>query len=210
MEQLIHLTNCEDFIDNFAFYIVGASLVPKTDTMILTLEAYYDGFEENRLDEKQKWQVKCDGYFNQKIEIGYLRPFYRIKILKDHPLLWNYGPESHFSITGSSNKIPELMGELFIVHTHACGNWVNFHNLFGFLPEILNAPSDNQLVVPEPLLDNYLKIFQKHDVPYFLNSYQKNRVELSALLFTSLDYSDNYSYGQPYIVAKSFEATKCA
>ena len=177
--------------------------------MILTLDAYYDGFDENRYHEKQQWEVKCEGFYGQQVELVIFASIFQIKIFQSHPVLWNSGPERYFSITGDNSNISELVGELFIAHNQACGNWVDFHKLFGFLPRILKTKSENQLAVPEPLLSHYLKVFEKYKIACTLNEYQENAEELSALLFTNPEYPDNYSYGQSYVIAETFQATRC-
>ena len=97
------------------------------------------------------------------------------------------------------------MGDLFIVHHQECGGWIDFHGLFGSLPETLMTQRENQIAVPEQLTESYLNVFKKPGVKYSLNTHQKNRTGLSALIFTSSDYPDEYNYGQPYIIAESFE-----
>ena len=46
MEQLIQLTNSEDFHNDWAFYVTGLNIIPRTSKMIISLEAYYDQFDE--------------------------------------------------------------------------------------------------------------------------------------------------------------------
>ena len=171
-------------MENWAFFITSTSRPSTSSRMILTLEAHYDGFDHFRYEEKQKWQVRCDGFYGQNIELGYLRPFYQIKVLHDHPILWNCSPEQYFSVSGISGNILEMMGELFIVHNKVCGNWVNFSKLFGFLPEVLKTNSENQFVVPEPLLKHVAKVFDKYGVGYTLTENQGGVTGLSVMLFT--------------------------
>ena len=204
MEQLIRLTNSHDFIDNYAFFVTGLNLVPRTGKMIISLEAFYDQFDEQFEGHKKSWKIACEGFFDHHLHAGYLRPFYQIKILTEHPVLWNYGAETFFSIQGSCKDIPSLMGDLFLIHNKICGNWVKFHRVFGFLPTILETETDNQLAAPTPLWQHYINIFQQHNVKYTVNETQQNQ-KLSALIFGSADFPDNYNYGQPFVAAESFE-----
>jgi hypothetical protein len=129
------------------------------------------------------------------LHAGYLRPFYQIKVLTDHPVLWNYGPETYFSIRGSCKDIPSLMGDLFLVHSEISGNWVKFHSVFGFLPNTL--------------WQHYIKVLERHNVKYTVNETQQNQ-KFSALFFGSADFPDNYNYGQPFVAAASFEILESA
>ena len=204
MEQLIRLTNSDDFIDNWAFFVTGLNLVPRTGKMIISLEAFYDQFDEQFEGHKRSWKIACEGFFDHHLHAGYLRPFYQIKVLTEHPVLWNYGAETYFSIQGSCKDIPSLMGDLFLIHNKTCGNWVKFHSVFGFLPTILETETGNQLAAPTPLWQRYLKIFERHNVSYTVNETQQNQ-QLAALFFGSADFPDHYNYGQPYVAAKKFE-----
>jgi hypothetical protein len=205
LEQLIQFTNSEDFNSDWAFFATGFNLTPRTDTMIISLEALYDGFDEKHFKDKKSWKIACNGFFAHRLYAGYLRPFYQLKILSTHPLLWNYGTEAFFSVHGSCKDIALLMGELFLVHSEVSGNWVQFHDVFGSLPQILETKTENQLSAPIPLLQHYLNVFQRHGVDYTLNTTQQNQQELFALLFSNNDFSDSYDYGQPFVVAESFE-----
>jgi len=209
VEKLIQLTNSEDFLNDWAFYVTGINLVPRTGKMIVSLEAFYDQFDEQFSGHKKSWKIACDGFFDHHLHAGYLRPFYQIKILSDHPVLWNYGAETFFSIHGSCKDIPSLMGDLLLVHSKVCGNWVAFHNVFGFLPQILETETYNQLAAPTPLWQYYTKVFERHNVKYTINETQQNQ-QLSALFFGSVDFPDNYNYGQPYVAAETFEIIESA
>ena len=177
--------------------------------MIISLEAIYDQFDEKFAGNKKSWKIACHGFFDHHLPISYLRPFYQLKVLSNHPLLWNYGAETFFSIHGPCVDISSLMGDLLLVHNKICGNWVLFHKVFGFLPTILETKSENQLAAPTPLWEHYIKVFQKHKITYTVNATQTNRL-LSALFFTNRDFPDGYNYGQPYVTAESFELIESA
>jgi hypothetical protein len=101
------------------------------------------------------------------------------------------------------------MGDLFLVHNEISGNWVEFHSVFGFLPNILETEPDNQLAAPTPLWQHYIKVLERHNVKYTVNETQQNQ-KLSALFFGSADFPDNYNYGQPFVAAESFEILESA
>ena len=206
LEQLIQLTNSGGFFRDWAFFLTGFNLVPLTDRMIVLLEAHHDDFEENAVLDKRSWKIACNGFMDHRLRAGYLIPFYRIKVIQNHPLLWNYGSKTYLSIYGGSCKdIALLMGELFLVHNQITGNWVQFHQIFGFLPKLLEEESQFQLAVPTPLIAHYLPVLHRHEIRCSIETSPKNEEESSVLLFSSEHFPDNYDYGQPYIVAKSFE-----
>jgi len=209
VEQLIQLTNSENFLNDWAFFITGLNFTPRTDKMIISLEALYDQFDERFADNRKSWKIACHGFFGHHLPIGYLRPFYKLKVLSDHPILWNYGAETFFSVYGPCEDISSLMGDLLLIHNKVCGNWVIFHKVFGFLPALLEAKTTNQLAAPTPLWEHYIKVLQKHNITYTVNETQPNRL-LSALVFTSRHFPDGYNYGQPYVTAKTFELIESA
>jgi len=170
----------------------------------MSLEARYDQFDEKLEGSKRYWKVACDGLFDHRLHIGYLRPFYQVKILTEHPVLWNYHSKIYFSVYGTVKDIPSLLGDLFLVHGKACGNWVEFDRVFGFLPEILGNTTDNQLAAPTPLWPHYVKVFEQHNLNYTVNEIEEDQ-RFSALLFSSIDFPDDYNYGQPFAIAESFE-----
>jgi hypothetical protein len=158
MEQLINLTNSKDFFKDWSFYLTGFDLKPRTARMIVSLEAEYEDFGEDSALIKQ-WNIACEGFANQRLRAGYLIPFYGIKVLQDHPILLNYDSKTSFSITdgGSCKDVSLLMGELFVIHNEKCGNWVQFHGIFGFLPTLLKTNTEFNLEAPTALLNYYLQ-----------------------------------------------------
>jgi hypothetical protein len=185
--------------------MTGFNFIPRTDRLIVSLEAYYDGFDEDRSGSKQCWSIACNKFFVHRAHNAYLRPFYQMKVLKTHPLLLGCGAKTYFSVQGTCKDVALLMGELFLVHQRISGNWVQFHEIFSFLPGILETQSENQLAAPTPLIEHYFEVMQRHEIKCITKSTQKDWRNLSLLLFTSVDFSDNYDFGQPFIAAESFE-----
>jgi hypothetical protein len=206
MEQLINLTNSTDFFTDWAFFVTGFDLKPATARMIVSLEAHYEDFEKDSALIIQNWNISCEGFIGQRLRAGYLIPFYGIKVLDDHPILLNYGSETCFSITANlCEDISLLIGELFLIHNEKCGNWVQFHRIFGFLPKLLETETEFKLAAPTALLEYYLPVLQRHKIKYKIETLQTKPEHPLVLLFSSKHYPDSYDYGQPYIVATSFE-----
>ena len=205
MKQLITLTNSAEFNREWAFYVTGFNFIPRTEKLNVSLEAYYDGFDEDGFDSKQSWNIACNNFFVHRLQAGYLRPFYQIKVLKTHPLLWGSGTKTYFTVQGTCKDVAQLMGELFLVNQRISGNWVNFHKIFNLLPGFLETQSENQLAAPTPLIEHYFEVMQRHSIKCIPKSTYEDCRNLSLLLFTSVDYPDNRDYGQPFIAAKSFE-----
>jgi hypothetical protein len=205
MEKLIQLTNSEDFKQDWSLFITGISSKAREDHTILSLEAYYSGFETDREGEKLSWKIACDGLGISHFNLGYLGPSCKIKILSDHPILWGSISETYFYIHSPCKNIASLLGDLLIVHTDTCGNWIDFARIFGFLPKLLDSQSKFQLAAPTPLIEHYFKVFERHSVAYTLNTTQKYENDLSVLLFSNEYYPDNYNHGRPYITARKFE-----
>ena len=207
MEQLIELTNSKDFFMDWSFFLTGFDLKPRTARMIVSLEAEYEDYFEDSPLVKKSWNIACEGFVKERLRAGYLIPFYEIKVLQDHPILLNYESKTSFSITdgGLCKDVSSLMGELFIIHNEKCRNWVQFNRIFGFLPNLLKTHMEFTLDAPTALLEYYLPVFQRHNINYKIKDLQPKLGHYSVLLFSSAHHSDSHDYGQPYIVANSFE-----
>jgi hypothetical protein len=120
-------------------------------------------------------------------------------------LLWHLGDQVYFSVTSKSSDIPALMGELFIKHTKASGNWVDFHWLYSGLPETLETLRENQLAIPAGLKTACFKMLDKYGVEYCINTIQKNDKNYHVLFFSKSDiWPDKENFKQSYIIAKGF------
>ena len=205
MEKLIQLTNSEEFKQDWSLCITGISSKAREDHTILSLEAFYSGVETDREGEKLSWKIACDGLGFSRFNPGYLGSSCQIKILSDHPILWGSISETYFYIHSPFKDIASLLGDLLIVHTDICGNWIDFARIFGFLPKLLESQSKVQLAAPTPLIEHYFKVFERHSVAYTLNTTQKFESSLSVLLFSNDYYPDNYNFGRPYLTARKFE-----
>jgi len=209
LEQLIQLTNSNDYKQNGGMRITEVLIQPwNKNEMKITLETFIDNPTQEEVSQKQTWQIKCKHImYNTSSKIHEPKiPHTQIKVFTEHPVLWNYGNSIYFSVDGVCDNIAEVVGDLFLVHDKACGNWVDFHWLFASLPETLKTQRQNQLAVPEKLFETYNGIFKKHKINVSINEHQKGENDLVVLFFSSPNiYPDDYSFGQPYLVAKEFE-----
>jgi hypothetical protein len=153
------------------------------------------------------WEVVCNGL---GLEDGRqlpnaLIPTCQIKLLETHPLLWQYENEISFSIITGTEAISSLIGDLFIEHSNACGNWIHFHWLYSSLPETLLTLRENQLAIPAPLKDACFRVLDKYGVRYSINQIQEGEKGYNLLFFSSTKiWPDEENFGQPYIIAKEF------
>jgi len=206
LDQLTQLTNSDEYIQRMNLFITEVVIRPKEE-MRITLEIF-DDFSKNVEKDKQVWEIICkDIIYSTSNKIHEpKRPYNRINVYTDHPVLLNYVSSVYFSITGTCDNIAELMGDLFIAHDKTCGDWVDFHWLFSSLPETLRTLRSNQLSLPEKLFPIYAEVFKKHNLQFTINEVDKQENDLTVLIFGNPDVApDNYCFGQPYVVAGSFE-----
>lgn len=97
------------------------------------------------------------------------------------------------------------MGDLFIEHTKACGNWVSFHWLYASLPETLATLRENQLSIPVPLKNACFQVLDKFGIKYRVNDIQKNDKLYQILFFSNAEiWPDNENFKQSHIIAETF------
>jgi hypothetical protein len=203
LERLIEITNSEWFIQEG--HIAIKEVIARTQTFDLKL--IFD--IEYSFDDLIKYhcEVCCEGiaYTTSNRLHEHKRPYNRINIYKDHPVLWNYEGSLYLTLKGSNTNIPEFIGDLFIAHDKACGNWVDFHWLFNRLPKWLNSHEGVQIDIPKKLFDHYLPVFNKHMVTFTIDESSEYKYDYSVLIFGNPEISpDDYNFGQPYIVAEKF------
>ena len=209
LEQLTRLTTSDDYLEHGTMRIKEVLVRPwEEKEVLITLEIIID-LPSHQEADRQTWQIACkDVMYNtsNRIHEPKVRP--QIKVLTHHPVLWNYGRQTYFSVSGICNNISQLMGDLFAEHDKACGGWVDFHWLYSGLPETLLTQRENQLAVPSPLADTCFKVLKKYDIGYIINEECDGETGLSMLLFSDFNnWDDNYSWGQPYLIAKEYWET---
>jgi hypothetical protein len=166
----------------------------------------FELLEDDFLDEEpQVWEVTCEGLDGTDSIPQALIPTTQIKVYDNHPLLWHYEDEIYFSITTTTGDIPMLMGELFIEHSKACGNWIDFQWLYSSLPETLLTLRKNQLAIPAPLQKACFGVLEKHGVSYRINEIQGYEKGYSVLFFSNEEnWPDSENFRQSHIIAKTF------
>jgi hypothetical protein len=211
LDQLIQFTNSREYIQNCGLYITEVIIKPGEDSeMKITLEIL-DRFEPEPNDGKQIWEINCIGIIystSNKIHEP-KTPYDRINLYRDHPILWNYDDKQWFKTKGTCTNISALIGDLFMAHDKACGDWVDFHWLFHYLPKALAAQKEQNFHVPQKLIEVYVNIFRQYGLDCLLTEKQQGQTDLSVLIFGNSDISpDDYCFGQPHVVAEKFQATR--
>ena len=206
LEQLRLITSSKEYLQNGGIRIKQIIENSWKDTdLTLFIEVFFDVPEIETI-QSESWQLTCKqtGLTDRKPK--YLPPNTQIKLFDEHPALWVYDDSTYFSIHGTCENISELMGDLFITHSKITGNWIDFHWLYSSLPETLKTQRDNQLALPNKLMDSCLRILQKHGVQYKINEVQAGEKGYLMLMFSRTDsWPDEKNFYQPYIIAKEFE-----
>ena len=205
IEELMQLTSIHS---NNGMRVKEISVKPweSPDAKFL-FEVWKDGLSDA---PHEMWEVTCmDLRDNQGIPLAVMSGT-QLKLLDNHPLLWSR--EVYFTITGSAENIPSIMGELFIEHTKVCGNWVDFHWLYSSLPETLETLRENQLAIPINLKDSCFQILERHGVKFKVNSIESEDQnflkDCQVLLFSHENWPDSENFRQSYIIGKGFSARR--
>lgn len=211
LEQLIQLTASEEYLEDGGMKIKEVLMRPwQKEEIKITLEIFIDDWKSDK-PRTQTWEI-----IGEKIMHGTPRglhggmpPGTQIKVLNDHPILWNYTASTYFSVMGRCANIGELMGELFITHQQLCGGWVDFQDLYSSLPETLQTQRENQLEIPNQLSASCFGLLQKHRISVTINEVAEGEKDLSVLLFSRVaTWPDELNFSQPYIVARSFRENR--
>ncbi len=166
-------------------------------------------FDNDHKQATQSWQITCKNIIysiTNKIHEPKL-PFKSISIYDQHPVLWNFSNNVFVIIKGQNEKSDTLFTDLLRAHYNLCGNWVDFLAIFS--PKFFNDSLNSTIKIsyPEELNDAYKKVFTYHNIELVLKEKVENKTNLKALIFGNpRTCSDFICFGQPYIVAESFEA----
>lgn len=175
------------------------------------MEALYDGFDEQHLDERKSWELLCKNYAAHHLDLGYLRPFYQMKICEKHPLIDEYqGEFSILKIYGNCNNPFAMSEELFAVHSEATGGWPDFVDRFGYLHKTGQEKIDDEFQLPKSLVCLYSPVFQKYGLSASWKMHYESKEKVKVLFFSGQNYPDNVNRGQYYIVAGDFELLNSA
>ncbi|HEY4831862.1 MAG TPA: hypothetical protein VIH61_04805 [Waddliaceae bacterium] len=205
IEDLIHLTSTEPYKSNGGMRVKEILIKPwESPNAKFLFEVWTDEWKD---DPREMWEVTCiDLAHTQAIPLAII-PRTQLKLYDDHPLLWSR--EVYFSITSGTKNIPALMGDLFIEHTKVCGNWVDFHWLYGGLPKTLETLRENQLAIPDRLKDSCFHILERYGIQFSVNTIEGDENNYQALFFSSDEiWPDIENFKQGYIVGKEFSARR--
>lgn len=207
LEDLRRITSTEPYKSSGGMKVKEISIRPwEIPDTKMVLDVWIDE-EENTL--VQTWELTCTDLGQTSNIPQFIIPRTQLKLYENHPVLWRFDDEVFFSVTSKASDIPTLMGELFIAHSKACGNWVDFHSLYDGLPETLETLRDNQLAIPARLKETCFQIFDRYGVEYRVNSVQENEKRYKVLLFSSDEiWPDDENFKQSYIIAKEFSERK--
>jgi hypothetical protein len=165
--------------------------------------------DDNEGTVPEMWEVICNDLAQTDRIPQSIIPRTQLELFVNHPVLWHLDDKVFFSISSKADNIPELMGELFIEHTKACGNWVDFQWLYSSLPTTLETLRENQLAIPVQLKSSCFDVLKKHGVKYQVNTIQENDKGYKFLFFSNPEiWPNEVNFKQSYIIAKEFSETR--
>jgi hypothetical protein len=207
LEELRRLTSTEPYKSYGGMRMKEILITPwNTPDAKFVFEIWID---ENEEAAPEIWEVICNRLAQTNGIPKAIIPTTELKLFDDHPVLWHLDDQIFFSVISKSCEIPALIGELFIEHTRACGNWVDFHGLYAGLEEILETLGENQLAIPARLKAACFKVLDKYGVEYRINSLQTKEKDYHVLFFSTSDiWPDEENFSQGYIIAKQFSGRR--
>lgn len=203
LEELRRITSTEPYKSDGGMRIKEILITPwDTPTAKFVFEIWMN---ENEETVPEIWEVFCNDLAQTDGIPQAIIPRTQLALYDNHPVLWHLGDKVYFRVTSKAKDIPAFMGELFIEHSKACGNWVDFHWLYSSLPETLRTLKENHLAIPTRLKYSCFEVFEKYGVEYRINSVQKNDENYQVLFFSESDiWPDKQNFKQSYIIAKEF------
>ncbi len=207
LDKLIEITASSPYITSGSLRVKETLIKPwEIPDTTLIFEIWNEDDEDVA---SEVWKVTCYDLAHTQSIPQFVIPRTKLKLFDQHPLLWNFDDEIYFSIRSKTDHIAKLMGELFIEHTKACGNWVDFQWLYSSLPTTLETLRENQLAIPVPLKNACFDTLEKYGIKYQVNSVQQKPNEYKVLFFSNSDiWPDEENFKQPYIIAKEFSENK--
>lgn len=217
IEQLIKLTNEKEFYQEGNINLIST----KSEIGFLNISefnfAVEDRDKESNLQKVTYWKIIA----HRTIEIrnfqnSVLLPYVKLKILENHPLLWNYREEDYeCQLIGFPEKPIEFIGNLFFEFEKLTGNWLNLSEYMYDINQFYKKNNSVTISIPKPLKEVFEKVCLKHNVKFkvenIINLYNKgyrNRPNAKLLIFGNEDVSPNdFNLQQPYIIADYFMAT---
>ncbi len=218
LDELIIKTNDIDFYHDGDFCLIGI----KTEVGKINVSEFNFIMEEldeiTFLKKQTYWKIISHNTIKYKnLNNRILLPYIKIKILDNHPLLWNYKEEIYrIEFQKFPKNLSEFIGDLTIKFEKITGNWVNLNQHLFNINEYCKRNSSAKIMIPKSLRLIFEDTCKKHEVSFniekVLEQYDRNfdyKPNVKLLIFGNDDVSPNsYNLNQPYIIADSFEATK--
>lgn len=110
-------------------------------------------------DDRQLWTVRCSNVSSYQLAQDLA---YDIEIAEKHVLLLPHtSPSSELFFSGAAGNPSEVIGKLWLVHEHECGQWIPFRRYLNRqvpLNDLLTASSGCLAKGPKPLLERYASV----------------------------------------------------
>jgi hypothetical protein len=218
INELIEKTNKEEFYQNDNIYLINT----KSDIGELNIAEFNFIIEERdiygNMAKSTLWKIIS----NRTIEFknfhnSNLLPYVKIKIIENHPLLWNFHEDNYECVlNGFPEKPNEFIGDLHFEFENLTGNWLNLNEFIHNINEYYKKNNSTTISIPKSVKDIFEKVCLKHKVELNIENIKKNhkkgftnRPNAKLLIFGNEDVCPNdYNLFQPYIIAESFMATK--
>jgi hypothetical protein len=217
-EQLIERTNKKEFYHNGRLLLKdlnGQIEQFKTLELNLLLDEQDD---YGQLANLEHWRLICHQTIDFRgIFADLYLPYIKLKILTDHPLLWEYTkPELECLLNYFPKNPSEFIGDLFFEYEKITGNWIPINDTFWSLNEHYKKMGKRNLSIAKPLREPIERVCEKHGIEFIveneIDGYNKgyaNRPNAKLLIFGNEDVSPNdFNLGQPYIIADEFLANR--
>ncbi|HEY0667386.1 MAG TPA: hypothetical protein VGD22_04365, partial [Sphingobacteriaceae bacterium] len=115
LQQLIYLTNSEDFFAGWHLSMEQLLYVPEAETLKFIVQTVKD--DDVDIEKTKKlWEIECNGFVAERISSRLFIPYTFMNVLDQHPLLWNYEAKSLLTLRGKPKNLSQLMGDLFLLH----------------------------------------------------------------------------------------------
>jgi hypothetical protein len=203
LNELRRITSSEPYKSSGSMRVREILIRPwDTPDTTFVFDIWTDDNEDGSLET---WEVICSGLAQTKGIPQTIIARTRLELFENHRVLWNFADEIYFSVTTKTENIAALMGELFIEHTKACGNWVDFNRLYSGLPTTLESLRKNQIAIPIHLKNACFDVLEKHGVKYQVNTIQENTTGYKVLFFSTPNiWPNEENFEQSHIIAKEF------
>jgi hypothetical protein len=212
IQDLIDKTNTEEFYQNCDLKLESYNYITSNNKLELLLSINQISYDYPV--EYEEWKITCN---NTKKLNGFfwdiLMPYVKLKILNNHPLLWQYHEdELECEIIGIPKNVNEFIGDISNELEKKTGNWIAVNQYFWNSEEYYKKYSKRNMRITESLKPIIKQVCEKHNLSFKaktkLNDDKKgyaNKSKSKILIFGNEDVSpNNFNFNQPYIIAESF------